>query len=255
MLQPDASALPIFALKALGHQYLLNKPTLVVIVYLTRGDYATFPDSFENSVRGLSNQFKLQKILLWEHLHRILNGELKEFLPFLSLLYEQPDPSLMDEQKNLLSRIADPKLRADLLTTTIIVNIRTFGREVVLAKFVKEFNMLKDTSLVQGWITEGRQEGWQEGQKEGWQEGQKEGWQEGQKQGQKEGQKEGKLVVLESILIQKFGALTPSVLLKLQSLSNEQLDRLTLTLLNIASHEELQAWLANGVDDGAKKKN
>jgi len=136
MLQPDASALPIFALKALGHQYLLNKPTLVVIVYLTKGDYATFPDGFENSVRGLSNQFKLQKILLWEHLHRILNGELKEFLPFLALLYEQPDPSLMDEQINLLSQIVDPKLRADLLTTTIIVNIRTFGREVVLAKFL-----------------------------------------------------------------------------------------------------------------------
>jgi len=177
-------------------------------------------------------------------------------LPFLSLLYEQPDPSLMDEQINLLSQIADPKLRADLLTTTIIVNIRTFGREVVLAKFVKEINMLKETSLVQGWMTESRQEGWQEGQKEGWQEGQKEGWQEGQKEGwqegQKEGQKQGKLVVLQSILSQKFGALAPSVLLKLQSLSNEQLDRLTLTLLNIASHEELQALLANGVDDGAR---
>jgi len=260
MLQPDASALPIFALKALGHQYLLNKPTLVVIVYLTKGDYATFPDSFENSVRGLSNQFKLQRILLWEHIHRILNGELKEFLPFLALLYEQPDPSLMDEQKNLLSQITDPKLQADLLTTTIIVNIRTFGREVVLAKFKKEVIMLKDTSLVQGWITEGRQEGWQEGQKEGWQEGQKEGWQEGQKEGWQEGQKEGwqkgqkegKLVVLESILIQKFGALAPSVLLKLQSLGNEQLDRLTLALLNISSREELQTWLANGVNDSAK---
>jgi len=108
--------------------------------------------------------------------------------------------------------------------------------------------MLKDTSLVQGWITEGRQEGWQEGQKEGWQEGQKEG----QREGQKEGQKQGKLVVLESILIQKFGALAPSVLLKLQSLSNEQLDRLTLTLLNMSSQAELQAWLANGVDENAR---
>jgi predicted transposase YdaD len=183
----------------------------------------------------LSNQFKLQKILLWEHLHRILSGERKELAPLLVLLYEQPDPGLMDVQKNLLSQIADPKLQADLLATAIIVDIRTFGRELVLTKFGKEVNMLKDTSLVQSWIAEGRQEGWQEGQKEG----------------QKEGQRQGKLVVLQSILIQKFGVLVPPVLLKLQGLSTEQLDRLTLTLLNIASQEELQAWLENGIADSA----
>jgi hypothetical protein len=76
MLEPDRSDLPTFALKALGMQYTLKKPVIAVIVYLQKGDYATFPDSFENRVGNISNQFILTKILLWEHKERILNGEL-----------------------------------------------------------------------------------------------------------------------------------------------------------------------------------
>ena len=135
VVQPDASALPVFALKALGHQYILKKPTLVVIVYLEQGNYATFPDSFANSVGNLSNQFRLQKILLWEHEDRILNGELKELAPFLPLFHKQPDTNIIAVQKRLLQKISDPKLQADLMATAMVVDVRAFGPEVVKTKF------------------------------------------------------------------------------------------------------------------------
>jgi hypothetical protein len=230
MIQPDRSELPTFALKALGMQYMFGDPVIVVIVYLEKSKYAIFPDSFENRVGNLSNQFVLAKILLWEHEIRILNGELKEFAPFLPLFYEQPDPGLMDVQQNLLAQIPDSKLQADLIATAIIVDIRSWGTQAVLAKFAKEVNMLKETSIVQDWLTQSLQEGWQKGQQEGWQ----------------KGQQEGKFSLLQIILAQKLGTISPELSYKLHQLSSEQLDQLGVALLNINSLQELQAWLSNG---------
>jgi hypothetical protein len=230
MIQPDRSDLPTFALKALGMQYLLGKPVIVVVVYLEKGKYTAFPDSFENRVGSLSNQFVLAKVLLWEHKERILSDELIELAPFLALLYDQPDPGLMDVQQNLLAKISDPKLQADLISLAIVVDIRTWGAQVVLAKFAKEVNMLKETSIVQDWLTQSQQEGWQKGQQEG----------------QRQGEKQGKLSVLQIILAQKLGALSPELSNKFYQLNSEQLDRLGVALLNINSQQELQAWLSNG---------
>lgn len=234
MIQPDRSKLPTFSLKALGMQYMLGDPVIVVVVYLEKGKYTIFPDSFENRVGNLSNQFVMAKILLWEHEARILSGELKEFAPFLPLFYEQPDPGLMDVQQNLLTQISDPKLQADLIATATIIDIRAWGTQVVLAKFAKEVNMLKETSIVQDWLTQSMQEGWQKGQQEGLQ------------KGLQEGQKEGKLSLLQIILSNKLGAISPELSYKLHKLSSEQLDRLGVALLNINSQQELQAWLSNG---------
>lgn len=90
--------------------------------------------------------------------------------------------------------------------------------------------MLRETSIVQDWLTQSQQEGWQKGQQEG----------------QRQGEKQGKLSVLQIILAQKLGALSPELSSKLCQLNSEQLDRLSAALLNINSLQELQAWLSNG---------
>jgi hypothetical protein len=55
-----------FALKTFGNQYLLKKPSLLLIIYLEKGRYASFPDSFENRGGDLSTQFACSKVLLFE---------------------------------------------------------------------------------------------------------------------------------------------------------------------------------------------
>jgi hypothetical protein len=95
--------------------------------------------------------------------------------------------------------------------------------QVVLAKFAKEVNMLKETSIVQDWLAHSQQDG----------------------------QKQGKLSLLQIILAQKLGALSPELSSKLYQLNNEQLDRLGAALLNINSQQELQAWLSNGAVQGS----
>ncbi len=223
MLQPRRGKLLGFALKTFGNQYLLKKPSLLLIIYLEKGRYASFPDSFENRVGDLSTQFACSKILLWEHEARILSGELVEFTAFLPLFHKRRDPRTIKVQKKLLAQVSDPKLREGLTAATILVDIKVFGMEIVEAEFTKkELNMLKKTGFVQGWLNDseikGRREGWQE----------------------------GKLSVVEIILKQKFGALSPRLRGQLQKLDGKKLDRLTLKLEQIANQRELQAWLKNG---------
>lgn len=91
---------------------------------------------------------------MWEHEARILSGELKELAPFLALLQEQPDPAIIDKQKELLGQVDDAKLQSDLLALALVIDARSFGYDVVLEKFKKEVNMLKETSIVQEWLDE-----------------------------------------------------------------------------------------------------
>jgi predicted transposase YdaD len=242
MLQPKPDELPKFVLKTLGMQYMLRRPAIAVIVYLEKGKYTSFPDGFENRLGALSNRFTLSKILLWEHEARIVSGELKELAPFLPLFYKRPDPRIMEVQQQLLEKVSDSKLRADLLATTIVVDIRAFGERVVLSQFHKEVNMLKESRLIKGWLTES------------WKEGERKGARRGERRGEQRGERKGKLTVLQKLLNQKVGGLPPELLLKVQKLNNNQLDRLSLMLLKINSQQELQAWLNNGASKTARKK-
>jgi predicted transposase YdaD len=226
MVHPEPDKLSTFALKALGIQYVQRRKTVVVIIYLEKGRYASFPSGFENCAGGFANQYQLARVLLWEHEDRILSGELKEFAPFLALFHEQPDPAIIDTQKDLLGQIADLKLQSDLLAIAMVVDARSFGYKVVLEKFKKEVNMLKETSIVQEWLDER--------------------YNDGKLSGKIEGKIEGKRALLQTLLTQRFGYLTPELINKLQLSSNEQLDRLGAVVLSLNSLEELQAWLSNG---------
>ncbi|GEM_PF-2126769 len=234
MLQPRPDELPKFALKTLGMQYMLKRPALAVIVYLTKGKHTSFPDGFENRFGVLSNQFKLSKILLWEHEARILSGELKELAPFLPLFQKRPNPGIMKVQRHLLDKVSDPKLRSDLFATAIVVDIYTFGERVVLLEFQKEVNMLKESRLIKGWMNESQKIG--------------------EQIGERKGERKGKLSILQKQINRKVGGLSPELLLKLQKLNRAQLDNLSLELLNIDSQKKLQAWLNNGASKTARKR-
>ncbi len=234
MVHPEPEKLSTFALKALGIQYLQQRATVVVIVYLEKGRYASFPAGFENRAGGFANQYQLARVLLWEHESRILSGELKELAPFLALFQEQPDPAIIDKQKELLAQVQDAKLQGDLLALALVIDARSFGYNVVLEKFKKEVNMLKETSIVQEWLDESYKAGEMSGEIKG------------EIKGELEGKIEGKRSLLQTILTQKFGNLAPDLLLRLQLSNNEQLDRLGAVLLSLTSIEELRAWLSNG---------
>jgi len=134
-------------------------------------------------------------------------------------------------QRKLLTQPPNQKLREGLMAATILVDIRVFGMKIVEAEFTKkELNMLKKTSLVQGWLNDSEIKGRQEGKREG----------------RQEGRQEGKLSVVEILLKQKLGVLSPRLRGQLQKLDGKKLDRLTLRLQQMSNRRDLQAWLKNG---------
>ncbi len=222
MLRPAVEELPTFELKARGMQYLTKRPTMVVIVYLEKGRYASFPDSFEIRHGAFANQIELARVLLWEYELRITSGELKELAPFLSLFKDQPDPDVIDTQIALLHQIADTKIQNDLISLAAVIDVRVFGLSIVIEKFRTEERMLKESSIVQEWVHEGMVE--------------------------------SKLALLQSILAKKFGDLTPDLADKLHQLELTELDRLGPALLDFHSLDDLKTWLNNAASGNGQKQ-
>ncbi len=236
MLRPAAEDLPTFELKARGMQYLTKRPTLVVVVYLEKGGYASFQDRFEVRCGAFINRIELAKILLWEHESRIASGELKELAPFLSLLRDQPGVEIIDTQIALIRQVPDQILQNDLTALAAIVDTRVFGLSVVLEKFKTEEKMIKESSIVEEWMKEWQQEGMQEGMQKG----------------MHEGLAEGKLALLQNILAKKFGGLTADLADKLHQLKLAELDRLGPALLDFNSLDDLKNWLGSAASGGGQ---
>lgn len=93
--------------------------------------------------------------------------------------------------------------------------------------------MLKETSIVQEWLDESYKSGKLSGELEG------------EVKGEIKGEIKGKRLLLQNLLMQRFGYLAPELINKLQLSGNEQLDRLAAIILNLNSLDELQAYLSN----------
>ncbi len=137
------------------------------------------------------------------------------------------DLTFGSQRKTKLKEIADPQINIPELRADKAVIVEEQGKEyciiyeAMLQPDQKELKMLKETSIVQEWLTESQQE--------------------------------GKLSLLEVILAQKLGALSPELMKKLQKLNDAQLNRLGLALHRINSRKALQAWLQNGASGNGNK--
>ena len=67
----------------------------------------------------------------------------------------------------------------------------------------------------------------------------------GRVEGELKGELKGRHLTLRRLLERKFGPLTPDLVLTLQKLKSEELDALTVTVLDLQSLDELRLWLQN----------
>jgi len=76
LLVPDPANLVTWAVKWSSLLRQLSLPTTRLVLYLERGNYATFPDRLSVSVAGIPTELRFTAIRLWEHADRIRDGEL-----------------------------------------------------------------------------------------------------------------------------------------------------------------------------------
>lgn len=223
ILQPARRDFRRLNLKNAAAQVFFNAPVVTVLVYLQRGEYATFPESYEDELGGVRNGHRFTRVLLWEHADRIHSGELKELAPFLPLFEKDPGVEVLQQMNSIIETVADPEQRMELKSLGAIIAARTFAEELIKQVFNLESPMIRETTIFSEWLDQAEAQG--------------------RVEGRAEGEIKGRHLTLQKLLERKFGPLAPDLSRSLQKLSSEELEALTLAILDLQSLDDFRLWL------------
>ena len=222
-LEPDANLLPSWCAKWGGLNRQLEMPVILLVLYLQRGDRATFPDHYTVQAGVLETKLTFPVIRLWDHTARIRNGELPELAPLLLLCEETPTEETVREEVALIHAATLPiETQGELLGIALLLASRLFARERLLAIFEEDFEMIQDVGIVGDWLQEREAKG--------------------KAIGEAKGKAEGVLETLMLLGRKRFGEPKPDLLEALEAIpSSEVLQQLAIRLLEVENWEELMA--------------
>ena len=187
-LKPDPKLPVNWGLKWLGLCHQLPMPVLLLVIYLEKGDRATFPTAYQQTQGRLQTTFAFNTVHLWEHRDRIVSGEWPELAPLLVLCESNPTEQTLRQEVELIHNSGLPRdVQTDLLGIAVLVASRTFARSLLATIFREEIMMIDalenlkelflETGKLQMWAqdprvsgevrAEGRAEGREEGRAEG----------------------------------------------------------------------------------------
>ncbi len=164
-LQPDSRELKRWMFKNAGLSLQLDRPVLLLALYLYRGKRRTFPGEYVVRAGGLETRFTFSAIRLWEHAERIRTGDLAALAPLLVLCEDEPTLETLETERQLIQTTEgfEPHERADLLAIAVGVARKHFTMEALELVFREEETMLlKETSWVREWMHEAEAQGAQE---------------------------------------------------------------------------------------------
>lgn len=139
---PDQGQLPGWCAKWGMLVRQLKIGVAMLVIYVEKGDYATFPDSYIMQEDGWDTTLRFNRICLWEHTDRIRRGDLPELAPLLSLYEEHATEATLREEIKLIDGIALPdEAREDLLSLAVRVASRRFPLDLLRNVFREEMEM------------------------------------------------------------------------------------------------------------------
>jgi hypothetical protein len=197
--RPEPFKLGSWRFKATAAESVLKCPVILGVLYLERGEYATFPS--EEIIRGgpLLNRYGFETVRLWEHRERIANGELPELAPLLLLASEEKTEAVLQhERKLILDLPVSSEQRSDLLAVATMVGTRYFTTDTLRRIFREEMAMLKEADFIQEWIEEG------------------------EALGEARGKMQGMQLALTQVLAAQFGPLSDDIQARINELSTDQ---------------------------------
>lgn len=167
-LRPDPEKIPLWELKKCALRVQLGMTVVLAVIYLEKGDRATFPDSQVDVVSGVTNEFHFTAVRLWEHADQIRRGELWELAPLLVLCEDNPgEETIRTELKLIRNSGADEPTQAHLLAVALRVGARRLPRAMLEAIFRETLPMVQGASIIDDWIAEGEARGEARGRAEG----------------------------------------------------------------------------------------
>ena len=128
-LEPDPALLKSWFAKCGGLTRQIGIPIVLMVIYLHRGDRATFPDRYSVSVGALRTEFSFTAVRLWEYADRIRSGELAELAPLLILCDETPSQQTVALEVELIRNAGLPRdVQTDLLGLALRIASRRLPR-------------------------------------------------------------------------------------------------------------------------------
>jgi predicted transposase YdaD len=159
-LTPDSRLLSTWFSKCGGLTRQLMMPVVLLVVYLERGDRASFPDRYIAEVDGLKNEYIFPTLRLWEVAHRIRSGEFAALAPLLVLCDEEPSTATVQEEIALIdSADLSVDLRSDLLAIVLRIAASRLSLEALRPLFIEETEHMKDTGFIGEWLAESEAKG------------------------------------------------------------------------------------------------
>lgn len=254
--RPEPEKRVLWAIKWAALCRELGMPVILVVVYLEKGEYATFHDSYAQNLGNLETKLSFNVVRLWEYRDRIERGELPELAPLLILCEAQPSEETLRQELRLIRQSGLPRSeQAELIGVAALLASRKFRRDILHTIFVKEMTMLEEVDegyeFMELLAELGVLDKWASKPSRfseilsarGKAEGEAKGKAEGLAEGKAEGLSEGKLLALRentlSLLTQRFGEVPPSLKDRIESLDAEQCQELFNRAINATSLEQL----------------
>lgn len=105
----------------------LGMPIVLVVVYLEKGDYATFHDNYAHNLGNLETKLSFNTVRLWEYRDRIESGEWPELAPLLILCEAQPSEETLRQELRLIRQSGLPRSeQAELMSVAALLASRKF---------------------------------------------------------------------------------------------------------------------------------
>jgi hypothetical protein len=237
-LKPDPTLLVKWGLKWLGLCGLLATEVVLLVIYLEKGDRATFPATYRRRGGPLQTSLSFDTVRLWEHRDRIVSGEWPELAPLLVLCEAQPTEETLRQEVELIHNSGLPRaMQTDLLGVAALLAARTFGRRVLKAIFWEELAMLNEADelmemllevgLVQKWGRDPRVSGPIQAEAEA--------------KGKAEGKAEAVREMTLAFLTRRFGELPEALKAQIETADAEWCQRLFDRAITAASLADLTA--------------
>lgn len=215
-LEPDPRVIPGWLLKNAVFNAGLPVPVILTVVYLTRGDRATFPDRYQIEGGGLSNDHGFHALRLWEHAELIESGAFPELAPLLVLCENNPGLATLRREREMILALDVPQtVKSELLAVALMVGLRFFRRGALERIFRGELQMLKEVEFIRELFADEIAEG------------------------RAEGEARASRRILLGQLQTRFGALPEHLAARIEAMDAAECEALALRLMNAGSLAEL----------------
>ena len=207
----------------------LGMPVILMVIYLEKGNYATFHDRHEASHGSARTLFQFTTIKLWEHVERIRSGELIELVPFLFLCDNKYKEETVLEEIDLIYRANLPETdQAELYQAVFRVAGSRLSSEIIDKLYREKESMIKENFeydvlrelLIEEGIGIGEERGVQKGIGIG--------------------EERGALKIARKLITNRLGEMPTYVESYLQSASESELTQILESLHKTESYDELK---------------